>query len=514
MRELDRLTVQAEGISSLDLMERAARKVAASVAARCPQTERPVVVFAGPGNNGGDGLAVARLLSQRGYGDISAYLFDTHNSLSDDCAANARRLQTECPEVRFCEVRQQFQAPQLAAGTIVIDALFGTGLDRPLGGGFAALVKLINASPAEVVSIDMPSGLMSEDNSLNSPSAIVRASCTLTLGLPKLSLLLDDCLPYCGETLALDIGLSREKTEEAETDFFLSDFQQIRLLLKPRPAYGHKGTFGHVLHVTGQYGMAGAAVLAARAALRAGVGKVTVHTPKLNNDILQAAVPEAVLRHDRHEQIFTQTESTEGYGALAIGCGIGTDKQTALAFIEQVSRAKVPVVIDADGINILGGHKGWIAQVPENAVLTPHPREMQRLGICKDDSFHTLLEAVRMAKLHRFHIVLKAHRTAVCTPEGRVYFNPTGNSGMATAGSGDVLTGVISALLAQQYAPESACRLGVFLHGLAGDLAARKLGGHSVTASDIIGHLPQAFLQLEQGTQDCPSQEAAEAVRL
>lgn len=515
MKELDSLTIQADGISSLDLMERAARKVASFITARYPQTARPIVVFAGPGNNGGDGIAVARILCNKGYSNISVFLFNTHQSLSADCAANARRLQDECAEVQFKEVQQQFEAPQLGNDTLIIDALFGTGLNKPLGGGFAALVKLINSSSAEIVSIDMPSGLMSEDNTFNSPSAIVQATYTLTLGLPKLALLLDDCQQFCGETYVLDIGLNKEKTDEMEVSYFLSDYEQIRLLLKPRPTHGHKGTFGNALHVTGQYGMAGAAVLAARACLKAGVGKVTIHTPKCNNDILQISVPEAVLSHDKNEQIFTQTENTEGFQSLAIGCGIGTDKHTALAFIEQVSRAKVPAVVDADGINILGGHKGWIAQVPEKTVFTPHPREMQRLGICNEDSYNTLLEAIRMAKQYKFYIALKGHHTAVCTPEGRVYFNPTGNCGMATAGSGDVLTGIISALLAQQYTPESACRLGVFIHGLAGDLAAKALGEHSVTASDIINHLPQAFLQMENGINDCGSKSnGSEAIKL
>ena len=212
-------------------------------------------------------------------------------------------------------------------------------------------------------------------------------------------------------------------------------------------------------------------------------------------------MPEAVLDFDEDEKIFTSTVHTQGFQAMAIGPGLGTDKRTALAFIEQTSHTDIPLLIDADGINILGGHKGWIPQIPAKTIFTPHPKEMQHLGICNTDSYSTLLEAMNMARQHHFYICLKGHYTAVCTPEGKVYFNPTGNSGMATAGSGDVLTGIILALMAQQYAPEQACRLGVFIHGLAGDLAAAELGEHSLTATDIINYLPAAFRTLKDNPQ-------------
>ena len=254
--------------------------------------------------------------------------------------------------------------------------------------------------------------------------------------------------------------------------------------------------------------MAGAALLAAKACLRTGVGKVTVHSPIKNNDILQIGVPEAVLHHDENETIFTTPERTDDYQAIAIGPGIGTDKRTALAFIEQASHADIPMLIDADGINILGGHKGWISQIPANTIFTPHAKEMQRLGICNTDSYSTLLEAINMAKQHKFYICLKGHYTAICTPNGEVYFNPSGNSGMATAGSGDVLTGIILALLAQQYREFDACLLGTYLHGLAGDIAAKDLGEHAVTATDIIQYLPQAFKQILEEKAALKSEEA------
>lgn len=496
LKELDAKTIQTRDIASIDLMEEAALQVAKFITKHYPPTHRDIVIFSGPGNNGGDGLALARLLVTTGYSNIQVFLFNTNNSLSADCACNAERLQTECPQVAFTEVQQKFEAPELSSKALIIDALFGTGLNKPLSGGYAALVKFINAAQAEVVSIDMPSGLMCEDNTFNSPSAIVQATHTLTIGLPKLALILADNQTYTGQMHVLPLHFDENFLNSIATPYHLTHRSDIQPLLKHRPTFGHKGTFGNALLIAGKYGMAGAAVLAAKACLKSGVGKVTLHTPIKNNDILQIAVPEAVLSHDEDERIFSSTENADLYEAVAIGPAIGTDKRTALAFIEQISHTNCPLLIDADGINILGGHKGWISQIPAGTIFTPHAKEMQRLGICNADSYSILLEAINMAKQHNFFICLKGHFTAVCTPQGHVYFNTTGNSGMATAGSGDVLTGIILALLAQQYPIESACRLGVYLHGLAGDLAAETLGEHSLTASDLIAYLPQAFKAL------------------
>lgn len=502
MKDLDAYTIQEQEISSAQLMERAANQVAHFIFSHYSEKARPIIIFSGPGNNGGDGLAVARILSKAGYESIQAFLFNTNNTLSNDCEINAKRLQEECPQVEFTEVQQQFEAPELSQDTLIIDALFGTGLNKPLGGGYAALVKFINAAHSDVVSIDMPSGLMCEDNTYNSPSAIVRATYTLTLGLPKLSLLLPDSQPYVGQAFTLNINLSEKKISEIDSPFQIIEKWQIKRLLKKRPAFGHKGTFGTALLIAGQHGMAGAAILAAKACLKSGVGKIVVHTPILNNNILQIAVPEAILEHDEDNRIFTTPTLIESFQALAIGPGLGQDKRTALAFIEQTSHTEAPLIIDADGINILGSHKGWISQIPQQTILTPHPKEMQRLGICNSDSYSILLEAINMAQRHRFFICLKGHYTAICTPEGKVYFNPTGNSGMATAGSGDVLTGIILSLIAQGYNQEDACLLGIYLHGLAGDYAAMALGEQSVVASDLIAYLPEAFKALEAPSTD------------
>lgn len=495
MQELDRQTLVAQQISSLELMERASQALVTELVHRFPPS-RSFLVFAGPGNNGGDALAVARLLLERGY-TVKTYLFNISKSLSADCEANRDRLCAFAPDT-LTEVMTEFEAPQVTENTVIIDGLFGTGMKRVLSGGFAALVRFINMLDATVVSIDMPSGLLCGDNSDNVLSHVVHADLTLTFQLPKLAQLLADNQPLVGELKILDIGLSAEHIGQIASPFRMLTKTEVQPLLKCRPHYGHKGTFGHGLLIAGSFGMAGAAILGARAAFRVGLGKLTLHTPLMNNDILQSQVPEAVLSHDSSDSVFTKPISTENFTAMAIGPAIGIAPETATAFIEQVRHARIPIVIDADGLNILAGHKGWLKQLPKEAILTPHPLEFKRLGLQSNTSFSALAEARNMAMTQGLFIVLKGHYTAICAPDGSVAFNTTGNSGMATAGAGDVLTGILTGLLAQGYTPHEATRLGVYLHGLAGDCAAEALGEECLMASDLINYLPKAFQRLRE----------------
>ena len=497
MRELDAYTIQAENITSIELMERAARAVVFAIKCRWKE-KTPIVIFAGPGNNGGDALAVARLLAADGY-KTTTYLFNPADKLSEDCYQNKLRLEAR-KDVELTEITNQFEPPQLSEEHLIIDGLFGTGLNKPMKGGFASLAKFINESPATVVSIDVPSGLMCEDNSLNTSDSIVCADLTLTFQLPKLAMLMPDNQRYVGEMQVIDIRLDQKKIDNTESYFSIIEEEYIASLLKQRATFGHKGTFGHVLLVAGRYGMAGAATLAARGALRSGAGKVTIHCPLKNNDIHQISLPEAIIDHDADENIFTTPVKLTPYDAMTIGPGIGTETKTATAFIQQVKNATIPVLIDADGINILGSHRDWIQLLPQGTILTPHPVELTRLtGIIKDN-YTTLMETRNIACLYKLYIIIKGHRTAICTPSGEVFFNSTGNSGMGTAGSGDVLSGIISALCAAGYSQKEACLLGVYLHGLAGDLAAAELGEDGLTASDIAGFLPKAFLELRKST--------------
>lgn len=495
IRELDKFTIEKEPVKSIDLMERAAREVTLTITERWSK-EVPVVVFAGPGNNGGDALAVSRQLLDKGY-QVLTYLFNISGSLSADCAENKNRLLSK-KNNQLTEVIVEFDPPRLEKGMLVIDGLFGSGINKPLAGGFASLVKYINSSAADVVSIDVPSGLMTEDNSYNIRANIVKATLTLTFQQPKLSFLFAENQQYIGELKVLDIQISQEGIDKTEAQYTLLEDECIQPLLKPRDPFAHKGSMGHALLIAGSYGMAGAAILATEACLRAGVGKVTIHSPKRNSVILQSTVPEAILNPDRDETIFSETIATEDYQALGIGPGIGVADQTAIAMIAQLRRTQCPVVVDADVINILAARRGWLQQFPKGIIMTPHPKEFDRLEGQSVDSYERLSKARRLAERLQAYIILKGHYTAICMPDGHVMFNSTGNAGMATAGSGDVLTGILTGLLARGYSQQEACMLGVYLHGLAGDLAAEELGEESLIARDIIRFLPKAFLVMKK----------------
>lgn len=491
IRELDKYTIENEPINSLDLMERASEALTAAIAQRWDE-DTPVVVFAGPGNNGGDALAVTRLLRDRGYNAV-AYLFNVSGHLSPDCMENRDRLKKYDGALK--EVTQEFDPPRLSSETLVVDGLFGSGINKPLTGGFAAVVKYINQSEAEVVSIDVPSGLMTEDNTYNVRANIIKANLTLTLGQVKLAMLMADNQQYLGELQVLDIGLSREFIANADVQFSIIGRKEIHSIVKPRSPFAHKGTMGHAFLMAGSKGMAGAAVLASRACLRSGVGKVTVHTPFANNDIMQISVPEAIVDADRDEGNIVQAVPADRYDAMGVGPGIGTGESTAIALMTQIRSARIPVVVDADALNILGAHKAWLQQLPEGMIFTPHPKEMDRLSDTPAvDDYDRLVKACEMAQRLHGYVILKGHYSALCLPNGQVIFNSTGNAGMATAGSGDVLTGILTALLARGYSQREACLLGMYLHGLAGDLAARDLGMESLVASDIIKYLPKAFM--------------------
>lgn len=494
IHELDKYTIEHEPIESIDLMERAAKTISHAITEMWTN-DTPIIVFAGPGNNGGDALAVARMLAEGGY-TVSVYLFNISGHLSEDCATNRARLTESRKTKEFVEVTQEFDPPQLTAETLVVDGLFGSGINKPLAGGFSSLVKYINASPCKVVSIDVPSGLMTEDNTYNVRANIIRANVTLTLQQPKLAFLFPENQVFIGHLKVLDIRISGEGIAKTDALYNVIEEQAVRQMMRGRSPFAHKGMMGNALLIAGSYGMGGAAVLATRACLRAGVGKVTVHTPKGNNIIMQISVPEAVIQPDSEETIFSEPVDTEDFNALGIGPGLGTSETTAIALIAQLRRTQCPIVADADAINILANRRAWIQQLPKGIILTPHPKEFDRLDGHSTDSYERLTRASKMAGRLGAYIILKGHHSALCMPDGHVTFNSTGNAGMATAGSGDVLTGIITALLARGYKQAEACIVGMYLHGLAGDIAAKELGMESLTAGDLITYLPKAFKRL------------------
>ncbi len=498
IHELDNYTIDHEPIRSIDLMERAATALTRAIIEQWGAAV-PVVVFAGPGNNGGDALAVARMLTDKGY-QVKTFLFNINGHLSADCSENRKRLlEMKKAKGLFTEVTQEFDPPQLDKGTLVVDGLFGSGLNKPLSGGFASLVKYINASAAEVVSIDMPSGLMTEDNTYNVRANIIRAHTTLTLQQKKLSMLFAENQLFVGRLRVLDIHLSREGIQKIEAQYTMLEAGEVRQLLQPRSPFAHKGSMGTALMIAGSYGMAGAAILATEACLRSGAGKVICHSPRKNVAIMQAAVPEAVLHIDREETTFSEAIDTEDFQAVGIGPGLGTSEQTAIAIISQIRRTQCPLVCDADAINILANHRAWMQQLPKGIIMTPHPKEFDRLEGHSADSYERLSRVSDMAQRQQAYIILKGHYSALCSPDGHIVFNSTGNAGMATAGSGDVLTGIITGLLARGYNRHDACVIGMYLHGLAGDIAAQETGEESLIARDIIRCLPQAFATLKHG---------------
>lgn len=485
IRSIDNYTIQHEPIASVDLMERAAVALFDQFSEQfC--ADIPVCIFAGPGNNGGDALALARLLSEKRY-EVSVIVFHVGN-VSSDCDLNLRRFEAQYPD-RISTCSTHFTPPTLMPDTILVDGLFGTGLKRSLQGVFADAVEWMNATGNCVVAIDIPSGLASDLLDIESTS-IVKANFTYTLQFPKITFLLPESAGFVGNWTVLDICLSHEAMLNTDSQYHLLDREVVRKLYRPRTKFQHKGNFGHLCVIAGSEKMAGAAVLSARAALRAGAGLVTVQSVDSNRQILQTTVPEAIFS--------SQNDSTIAYSSISIGPGLGTTDAQVDLLISILKSSPKALVLDADAINILAEHSELLAFLPPQCIFTPHPKEFDRLvGKCNSTT-ERIQKALAFSANYQAFVVLKGAHTVVVTPSGNLYFNSTGNPGMATAGSGDVLTGVLGALLAQGYSSESAACLGVFLHGLAGDLALHTQSQESLIASDIIENLGAAFTFLNQ----------------
>jgi len=493
--KIDAYTIEHEPISSIELMERASGELFKWIVARFPAPQN-CKIFVGPGNNGGDGLALARMLSDKNY-TVEVFLVIISDKRSKDADANLQRLK-QSSAVDLYELSSADAMPWIFSDDVVIDALFGSGLLRPLDGLALEVVKAINAGEANVISIDIPSGLMGEDNSQNSSRGIVKADFTLSFQFPKLAFLFPENAGYVGEWEVLPIGLHPEIIQSETTPYKMLNREFVKSLLMPRKKFDHKGTYGHGLLISGSYGKMGAAILASRASLRSGIGLLTLHIPRLGYQILQTAVPEAMVSIDRSDIIFTEFPDLSQYKAVAIGPGIDKKQNSFRAIIDLLKEIKVPMVIDADAINIIGEHPELKDDLPMGCVCTPHVKEFERLVGKTTDNYTRNCKQREFAKLHGITLILKGAYTAISWPEGTCYFNPTGNPGMATAGSGDVLTGIILSLLSQGYSSHIAAIIGVYLHGLAGDLASEKVGVEALTASDIIDYLPKAWLYLKK----------------
>ncbi len=489
-RDWDSYTIDNEPILSIDLMERAAQQLFKWVAEHYSR-EDSFVIFAGSGNNGGDALALARLLYNGGYLSLRVIILRISSKCSNDCSINLKRIKAlKKVDVYTCKKGDEFT--EIGHDEIVIEGIFGSGLTRSVTGYWGNYIQHINNCSSEIISIDIPSGIFGDDNS-NNNGAKIKADLTLTFQFSKLSSFFVDNHDYFGKWFVLDIGLHAGYLSIVDANLFLIKESDVKNLIKSRKTFDHKGIYGHAFLIAGSYQKMGAAVLAAKACLRSGVGLATVHVPESGREIIQTAVPEAMVCIDETEMNYCREKMLESYTAVGIGPGIGKKKSMKNALKKLFETNTKPVVIDADALNILSENKDWLRLINENAVLTPHPGEFDRLTKKHKTSYERYEKQIEFSKKYNVVVVLKGAYTSISDSLGNVYFNSTGNPGMATAGSGDVLTGIILSLLAQGYKPVDAAKIGVFLHGMAGDFAEKENGQEALIASDIIKHLGKTF---------------------
>lgn len=492
--EIDNYTIENEPILSVNLMERATQKLFLAIK-ECFHN-RSFLVIAGPGNNGGDALALSRMLLLDGFDTTTLLL--RKDGLSPDAALNLERL-THIRQSRILVWDETPELPEISNDCLIVDGLFGSGLNRPVEGVALELIQNINALKKTVVSIDIPSGLMGEDNGHNNRDGIIRAAVTFSFQFPKLAFLFPENHQFVGRWEILDIKLHKGKIAATPTNWYLTTHDQIRNIVPCRSKFAHKGNMGHVLLIAGSYGKMGASVLASKACLRAGAGLITVQVPHATCNVMHTAVPEAMVSIDRSDLMFTEFPDLTGFSAIGVGPAIGTRSNCIKALNELLGQVgEKPIVLDADAINILAQQPEMLDKVPHNSVFTPHPKEFERLVGKWNDDYQRLCKAIEFAKERKVILVLKGAYTTVVLTDGTCYFNPTGNPGMATAGSGDVLTGIILGLLGRGILPHDAAVAGVYIHGLAGDLASEELGEDALIASDIIAFMGKAFKRILQ----------------
>ena len=500
IRLWDQYTIKHEPITSIDLMERAAAKCVDWLEENNPGDQR-YSIFCGKGNNGGDGLAIARILANKDY-PVTVYILEFGHKGTEDFQTNLARLH-QCPEVKINFIQGEKQFHSIIPDEIIIDALFGSGLNRQLEGVTARLVEHINDCQCKIISVDIPSGMFVDRSSRN--NVIVRANHTLSFQCLKPAFLVAENAEYTGEIHILDIGLDEGFLNTVTGAYEWVNDDTIRSIRKPRKRFAHKGNFGHGLLIAGSYGKIGAAVLSAKACLRSGIGLLSCHIPKCGYDIIQTSVPEAMVMTDFNSSFTTRVEDDlTKYEAIGIGPGIGIASETKMLLREVFDTYRHPVVLDADALNNMAAQKDLLKMIPPGSLLTPHPKEFERMFGESANDFDRILLALKKAKELNVIIVLKGHHTFIATPDakarpaasvGQGFFNSTGNAGMAAGGSGDVLTGILTGLLAQGYSSVETAILGVYLHGLAGDIAAKKLSMEAMVAGDIIENMGEAFLQ-------------------
>lgn len=487
----DRFTVEKQGITTDELMERAAVQLFNWMHLRMQGAQVKIHLFCGIGNNGGDGMALARHLQEHGY-NIAVYVVNYSKTRSKDFLINLKRLKDRKIWPEFLE--EGSGLTDIGKDDIIVDALFGIGLNRTPAKWVIDLMAHLHRSQAFILSVDLPSGLATDAVPTNK-KAVVMANYTLTFQAPKLVFFLPETGIYTEQWEVLDIGLDQEFLMDTNAEYELVGKNEVLPFYLLRKKFSHKGTYGHSIIIGGSYGKVGAAILASRACLHAGSGLVTAYVPHCGYVPFQTALPEAMVVTDNEEKYISDIDFDIVPTVVAIGVGIGTGKETLKAFSNFLDTNKTPMVIDADGLNLLAEHRILLKKLAPRTVLTPHPKELERLiGKWKDD-FDKLRKAKAFSKKHGCILVLKGAHT-ITIYNGKGYVNTTGNPGMATGGSGDVLTGIITGLIAQGYEPLKATVFGVYLHGKAGDIAVEKTGYQSLIASDVINYLGGAFLDL------------------
>ena len=489
--EADKITIQKQNISSEQLMERAAIEIFKWLHQKMQGAQVRIHIFCGIGNNGGDGLALARHLWEHGY-NIEVHVVSYSDKRSKDFLANLSKLKDRKIWPNF--IQEESELPLIPPKEIVIDAIFGIGLSREPDGWVRELMQYINQSGAFTVSIDVPSGLYL-DRPLDNPKAVINANYVLSIQAPKLIFFLPETGIFTEQWTTLDIGMDRDYLSTTETTYELIGKEEILSWYKPRQRFSHKGTYGHALIVGGSYGKVGAVILSSKACLSAGSGLVTAYVPKCGYLPVQSAASEIMVLTDKNEEIIQDINYDFDPTVIGMGMGMGTETDTKNALRDFLKNYKGSLVIDADGLNMLAADQSLLKLLPANTVLTPHPGELKRLIGDWQNDFEKLEKAKEFAAQYHCILVLKDAYTVVIH-DGRGYVNSSGNPGMATAGSGDVLTGVITGLIARGYEPQVAATMGVYLHGIAGDLAAHQKGYESMTAGDIIDMLGKAFLEL------------------
>ena len=492
LAEADKVTIEKQGITSEELMERAATLVFKEIHGRLKNAEVPIKIFCGIGSNGGDGLVIGRFLKQEGY-HVQVFVVNHSSKRSPDFLSNYNKLK-DISKTWPTLIKGEGDFPDLSSQDFVVDAIFGIGLNRAAEGWVANLITHINNSNAFVLAVDMPSGLFSNRIPAKE-DAVIKANFTITFQAPKLVFFLPQAAEFVGDMEVIDIGLDREFLAKAEPVAQLIGRQESIGLYQPRKKFSHKGIYGHSLIIGGSYGKIGSISLTATAALRAGAGLVSIYAPHCGYEILQINLPEAMVITDEGERELKNIIFDLEPDVICFGMGSGTSTATATAFKTLLEKVNTPMVIDADGLNILAKNPDFLKLVPENSVLTPHPKELQRLIGDWEDDFQKLEKAKQFTINNNVILVIKGAHT-ITIYKNNLYINNTGNPGMATAGAGDVLSGIITGLISQNYEPLIAAVFGVYLHGRAGDIAASDLSYPGMIAGDIVKNIGAAFLDL------------------